>query len=166
MEIDEDMQFFFKICNLEWRNFSFEELVAGYKNKLFLIVDKDSKHHMNIDLLDFFVSTFSRILETFFKASHYDKEIIYAYSTDRAAEVWKKANSCLGEKYTNNEMVIGLSLMIMHEFIETHNLEYGFEKEMLTFNKMVENFCYIEKICESVDKKVEDIQKGIVFKSS
>ena len=51
--------------------------------------------------------------------------------------------------------------MITHMFIETHNVECGFEKEMLTFSKMVDNFYYIEKICESVDKKFDDVQKGI-----
>ena len=72
-----------------------------------------------------------------------------------------KKNENLEESFTDNDMIIGLSFMITHMFIETHNVECGFEKEMLTFSKMVDNFYYIEKICESVDKKFDDVQKGI-----
>ena len=161
MKIDEDMQFFFTICNLDWKNFSFEELVGGYKLILSLIADYESKHYMNIDLLEYVVNTFSRILDTFFEISQYSDEEIYTYSTNRAVEVWEKSNENLEESFTDNDMIIGLSFMITHMFIETHNVECGFEKEMLTFSKMVDNFYYIEKICESVDKKFDDVQKGI-----
>lgn len=161
MKIDEDMQLFFDICGLDWRNFNFEDLVKGYKNSLFLIADNESKYYMDMDLLGFIVNSFSRILETFFEVSQYSDEEIYTYSTNRVVEVWEKSNRYLGEKYTDQEMIMGLSFMITHMFVEVHNVECGFEKEMLTFSKMVDNFYYIEKICESVDKKFDDVQKGI-----
>ena len=95
MKIDEDMQFFFTICNLDWKNFSFEELVGGYKLILSLIADHESKYYMDMDLLGYIVNSFSRILETFFEVSNYKDEDVYTYSTNRVVEVWKKSNENL-----------------------------------------------------------------------
>ena len=157
MKIDDDMKFFFTICNLDWKNFSFEELINGYKLILSLMTDKDSKYYMNMELLGFWVNTFSRILNQFFGIIPDDSAEVCMYSAGRISEIKDKST----DEYTTNDIVVGLSIVIVNTYVERYMNVTDVDSVMTTFYTMFENFYYVEKFCESVNKEIEDFQKGI-----
>ena len=162
MKLDEDMELFFSYCKLDWRNFSFEELVGAYRVFLSLIIDKDSKCYMDIDLLGFFVNAFSKILKAFFMVVYDENIEVGMYSASRLMQVKEKSS----DEYTINDIVVGLSICILNNYVDNYMNSEDFHTVMGNFYVMFDNFYHIEKFCESVDKKVEDIQKGIGFKPS
>lgn len=66
MEKDTYIEYFFEICRLDSKNFSFDELIKSYKFWLSLIIDQEDSNYLDVDVLNFAVMMFSKIIKSCF----------------------------------------------------------------------------------------------------